>query len=94
MFDDANRNYVANTFANHLGIVSHFAQWIHSRQLRLQSIDEALVVKFLDKYLPPCRCSGPVQRDRLTLSAALGRYANPSIATQSGTCTVERLLWK
>jgi|GEM_PF-1347010 len=67
-----NRDYEATTFSNYLGSVSHFAQWIHSRRLRLQSIDEALVAKFLDKHLPRCRCSGPVQRDRRTLSAALG----------------------
>ena len=68
----ANRDYAANTFANYIGGLSHFAQWIHSRRLRLQGIDEALVAQFLDKHLPRCRCSGPVQRDRRTLSAALG----------------------
>jgi hypothetical protein len=65
-------SYAANTFSNYLGVVSHFAQWMHSRRLSLQSIDEALVAQFLDKHLPRCHCSGPVQRDRRTLSAALG----------------------
>ena len=68
----ANRDYAANTFSNYLGVVSHFAQWVHSRRLRLQSIDEGLTAQFLDKHLPRCHCSGPVQRDRHTLSAALG----------------------
>ena len=68
----ANRDYAANTFCNYLGVVSHFAQWMHSRRLRLQSIDKALVAKFIDQHLPRCHCSGPVQRDRRTLSAALG----------------------
>ena len=69
----ANRGYAANTFSNCISAaVSHFAQWIHSRRLRLQSIDEALVAEFLDKHLPRCRCTGPIQRDRRTLSAALG----------------------
>nr|MBP9806377.1 site-specific integrase [Accumulibacter sp.] len=68
----ANRDYAANTFANYIGGLSHFAQWIHSRRLRLQSIDEALVAQFLDKHLPRCHCSGTIQRDRRTLSAALG----------------------
>ena len=63
----ANRDYAANTFSNYLGVVSHFAQWMHSRRLRLQSIDEALVAQFLHKHLPRCHCSGPVQRDRRTL---------------------------
>lgn len=68
----ANRSYAANTFSNYLGVVSHFAQWMHSRRLSLRSIDEALVAQFIDKHLPRCHCSGPVQRDRRTLSAALG----------------------
>lgn len=68
----ADRDYAANTFSNYLGVVSHFAQWMHSRRLRLQRIDEGLVAQFLDKHLPRCHCSGPVQRDRRTLSAALG----------------------
>lgn len=68
----ANRDYAASTFCNYLGVVSHFAQWMHGRRLRLQSIDEALVAKFIDQHLPRCHCSGPVQRDRRTLSAALG----------------------
>ncbi|MCB1957857.1 MAG: tyrosine-type recombinase/integrase [Rhodocyclaceae bacterium] len=68
----ADRDYAANTFSNYLGVVSHFAQWMHRRRLHLQSIDEALVSKFIDKHLPRCRCTGPVQRDRRTLSAALG----------------------
>ena len=68
----ARRDYAANTFSSYLGVVSHFAQWMHGRRLRLESIDEALVAKFIDQHLPRCHCSGPVQRDRRTLSAALG----------------------
>lgn len=68
----ARRDYAANTFSSYLGVVSHFAQWMHGRRLRLESIDEELVAKFVDQHLPRCRCSGPVQRDRRTLSAALG----------------------
>ena len=54
----ANRSYAANTFSNYLGVVSHFAQWMHSRRLSLRSIDEALVAQFIDKHLPRCHCSG------------------------------------
>lgn len=68
----ADRDYAANTFSNYLGVVSHFAQWMHRRRLHLQSIDEALVSSFIDKHLPRCHCTGPVQRDHRTLSAALG----------------------
>jgi integrase/recombinase XerC len=55
-----------------MGGLSHFAQWIHSRRLRLESVDEALIAQFLNKHLPRCHCSGTMQRDRRTLSAALG----------------------
>jgi site-specific recombinase XerD len=68
----ANRDYAANMFSNYLGVVSHLSQWMNSRRLRVQSIDEASVAKFLDKHLPRCHCADPVQRDRRTLSAALG----------------------
>jgi len=68
----ARRDYAANTFSSYLGVISHFAQWMHGRRLRLERIDEALVAKFIDQHLPRCHCSGPVQRDRRTLSAALG----------------------
>lgn len=66
------RGYAATTFANCVGSVAHFAQWAHGRRLRVQRIDEAAVAEFLDEHLPRCRCTRPVQRDRRSLSAALG----------------------
>ena len=66
------RGYAASTFANYVGSVAHFAQWIHRRRLRVQRIDEMVAAEFLDEHLPRCRCTGLVQRDRRTLSAALG----------------------
>jgi site-specific recombinase XerD len=66
------RGYAATTFANCVGSVAHFAQWIHRRHRRVQRIDEAAVAEFLDEHLPRCRWTGPVQRDRRGLSAALG----------------------
>lgn len=66
------RGYATTTFANCVGSIAHFAQWVHGRRLRVQRIDEAAVAEFLDEHLPRCRCTGPVQRDRRGLSAALG----------------------
>jgi len=66
------RGYAATTFANCVGSVAHFGQWIHSRRLHVRRIDEGAVAEFLDEHLPGCQCAGPVQRDRRTLSAALG----------------------
>ena len=55
------RGYATNTFANCVGAIAHFAQWLHSRRLRVARIDEAVVVEFLDDHLPRCHCtvSGP-----------------------------------
>ena len=66
------RGYARNSFANCVGGVAHFAQWIHRRCVDVQRIDESVVAEFLDEHLPRCRCIGTVQRDRRSLSAALG----------------------
>ena len=68
----ADRGYAASTAANYVGSVAHFAQWIRRRRLRIQGIDEAAVVEFLDEHLARCCCTGLVHRDRRDLSAALG----------------------
>jgi integrase/recombinase XerC len=66
------RGYSRNSFANCVGSIAHFAQWVHRRRVDVQRIDEAVVGEFLDGHLPSCRCTGVVQRHRPTLSAALG----------------------
>jgi site-specific recombinase XerD len=66
------RGYARNTFANCLGGIAHFAQWMHASRLAVGLIDEAAVAEFLDDHLPRCHCIGAVQRDRRGLSAALG----------------------
>ena len=66
------RGYAATTFANCVGSIAHFAQWVHGRRLCVQRIDEAAVTEFLDEHLPRCHCTAPVLRDRRSLSAALG----------------------
>jgi len=68
----ANRDYATNTFSSYITSIAHFAQWLHGRRLQLGCIDESVVAEFLDDHLPRCRCTGSVQRDRRTLSAALG----------------------
>lgn len=66
------RGYATATLAHCMGAVAHFAQWLHSRRLRISSINEAVVTEFLDVHLSQCHCTGPVERDRRNLSAALG----------------------
>ena len=66
------RGYAANTFSNCMRSIVHFAQWTRSRRLQVWRIDESVVAEFLDRHLPECRCTGPICRDRRSLSAALG----------------------
>lgn len=66
------RGYAATTFTHCVRSITHFAQWVHSRRLRIQRIDEAVVAEFLDEHLARCACTGAVLRDRRSLSAALG----------------------
>jgi site-specific recombinase XerD len=66
------RGYAATTFSNCMRSIAHFAQWSHSRRLRVLRIDESVVAEFLNRHLPECRCTGPICRDRRSLSAALG----------------------
>jgi integrase/recombinase XerC len=66
------RGYAATTFAHCVRSFAHFAQWVAGRRLRVRRIDERVVAEFLDEHLPRCHCTGPIQRDRCSLSAALG----------------------
>ncbi len=66
------RGYASTTFSNCMRSIAHFAQWTHSRRLLVRRIDESVVAEFLDRHLPECRCTGPICRDRRSLSAALG----------------------
>ena len=68
----ADRRYAASTSASYLANITHFARWARSKHLRLQRIDEASIVEFLDDHLPGCRCAGPVRHDRRDHCAALG----------------------
>jgi site-specific recombinase XerD len=66
------RGYSRNSFANCVGSIAHFAQWLQRRRVDVERIDEAVVGEFLDGHLPSCRCIGVAQRHRPSLSAALG----------------------
>ena len=66
------RGYAANTFANYVGSIAHFAQWIRAPPSARSTHRRSVVAEFLDDHLPRCRCTGPVHRDRGDLSAALG----------------------
>jgi hypothetical protein len=40
------RGYSRNSFANCVGSIAHFAQWVHRRGVDVQRIDEQLSVSF------------------------------------------------
>ncbi len=63
--------YAASTLGHCLGGMAHFAQWMHTRRLRVHGIGEALVQQFLDEHLPQCQCEGAMRIDRRNASAAL-----------------------
>lgn len=94
------RGYAASTFTHCVGSIAHFAKWVHGRRLRVQRIDEAAVAEFLDEHLPRCRCTGPVERHRRSLSAALGHLlvvlrAQGVIAPPAVSATpVDNELWR
>ena len=66
------RKYAESTVRSYLSSIAHFSQWATSKRLQLHQIDESLVVEFLDKHLPHCCCSKPVNRVYSDLRAALG----------------------
>ena len=94
------RGYAASTFTHCVGSIAHFAKWVHGRRLRVQRIDESAVSEFLDEHLPRCRCTGPVERHRRNLSAALGHLlvvlrAQDVIAEPEVSATpVDNELWR
>jgi hypothetical protein len=66
------RGYAKTTFANYVGGVALFAQWMQGRRLPVRHLDEAAITEFLEEHLPRCLGTGAVQGDRRNLSAALG----------------------
>ena len=94
------RGYAASTFTHCVGSIAHFAQWIYCSRRRVQRIDESAVSEFLDEHLPRCRCTGPVERHRRNLSAALGHLlvvlrAQGVIAEPAVSATpVDNELWR
>jgi site-specific recombinase XerD len=54
--------YAPSTMRVYLCCIAHFAHWISTEQLALDSIDEAARARFIDEHLPVCDCPYPVRR--------------------------------
>ena len=66
-----NRQYAVNTVRVYVYCVAHFAHWTHYCRLFAEDLTDDVVQCFLDKHLPICKCSTPVQRSRHQVRAAL-----------------------
>lgn len=63
--------YAPSTARVYLCCIAHFAHWISTEQLVLESIDEAARARFISEHLPVCDCPYPVRRLPHELRAAI-----------------------
>jgi site-specific recombinase XerD len=55
----ASLGYRITSIQNHLHAAGHLAYWLERRRLKLDSLDEAIVRRFVKEHLPRCRCPIP-----------------------------------
>lgn len=67
------RHYAANTVRMYVYGVAHFAHWAH-RRVGVGDLSEEHVQCFVDRHLPRCTCSSPVQRCKHQVRAALRQF--------------------
>jgi site-specific recombinase XerD len=51
--------YSVATIQNHLHAAGHLAYWLEQKRVRLRSLDEAAIRRFVERHLPRCRCPIP-----------------------------------
>lgn len=68
----ADRQYAEVTVRYYLTSIEHYCRWESENKRRLNQIDEASVLEFLNAHLPVCQCPKPAHRQRRNLRAALG----------------------
>src|SRR5215469_1173509 len=56
--------YARSTARVYLCCIAHFAHWISTERLALESINEAARVRFIGEHLPVCDCPYPARRFR------------------------------
>lgn len=66
------RGYAQSTVGRYLIGLRRFVEWMPRRGVRIDRIDEAAIIRFLDEELPPrCEHCGHVSNDRSDASAGL-----------------------
>jgi site-specific recombinase XerD len=63
-------SYSSRCTSRYLACIAHFARWITLIRLALSKINEAVIIRFLDKHLPQCKCSAPAVLNQRDLHAA------------------------
>lgn len=66
-----NQRYSDHTIRAYLGSLAHFSHWIKTADVRMSSLDAALIKRFLRDHLPVCTCPAPCYRSAASSGAAL-----------------------
>lgn len=65
------QRYADNTIRAYLKSIAHFAYWGGVQHVRLSSINESLIDRFVHGHLPVCDCPAPRQRRVINVRPAL-----------------------
>lgn len=65
------RRYADSTLGAYLRCLAHFSYWMRGEGLTAESIDLALIERFLRHHLPACTCPAPCRSDMKEMRAAL-----------------------
>ncbi len=84
------RGHPISTIQQYLQAVEHFDRWFRRTRLPIDSIDEAVIVRFLKKHLPQCRCKLPCCRTLFQMRAALNHLL--VVLRESGRVPAEKML--
>lgn len=89
-----NQRYPDHTIRAYLGCLAHFSHWIKTDEIRMSSLDAALIKRFLRDHLPACRCPAPCYPSVASSGAALRHMlrllsCDPSAATLPDPVAVE-----
>ena len=63
--------YALGTQQQYLNCVTHFATWMQVGKISLREFGPDLIIRFIEKHLPDCKCPGRVQRYPPQVRAAL-----------------------
>ena len=79
------RGYAAPTVDFYFRSVAHFVYWFDHRRAEIRDINESLMERFVNKYLPVCRCAPKCLHSRGTVRAAVALYLK--MLRLDGQCT-------